>query len=369
MVSMPTVAMGRRVAELDPARKQIDQPWVNRPAEAIYPPGSIIKPLVLASAVTEGVHRIDEPITCTGQYFPDSKRPRCWIYRERWSFATHGPQHAEEAVAHSCNIYFYTLAERLGMERLTDWYAAFGIGRRLDIGLTIESVHPDTGAVRRSGEHGGTLLSPGQIAELSARTRRYATVSMGIGQGIGVTWTPLVAANAYATLARGGLIRDATLVLDDPRGSRARRREDLDLDPGAVAAALEGLRGALRPGGTGHHITYSPGDTEAIFNAVGVTLWGKTGTAQAPPLRIDDTNGDGAINSKDEGITGLDHAWFVGLVGPNDTRRPMFVIAVMVEYGGSGGRVAGPIANQIVHALQEEGYLPRVEFQAAEDAR
>ncbi len=117
--------------------------------------------------------------------------------------------------------------------------------------------------------------------------------------------------------------------------------------------------------GTGHHIRYDDGSTEPIFNAEGVTVWGKTGTAQAPPLRMQDTNDDGVIDSKDEGVTKLDHAWFVGLVGPNDTERPMFAIAVIVEYGGSGGRVAGPIANQIIHALQVEGYLPQAAFTQA----
>ena len=119
---------------------------------------------------------------------------------------------------------------------------------------------------------------------------------------------------------------------------------------------MEGLRRAVSEGGTGHHITYSPGDRENIFNAEGVTIWGKTGTAQAPDLDLD---GDGNIQDSEKGF---DHAWFVGLVGPDDTKRPMFALAVIVEYGGSGGRVAGPIANQIIHALQDEGYLPGEAF-------
>ena len=83
-----------------------------------------------------------------------------------------------------------------------------------------------------------------------------------------------------------------------------------------------------------------------------MTVWGKTGTAQAPPL---DLNADGEITPEERGF---DHAWFVGLVGPDDAQRPMFALAVIVEYGGSGGRVAGPIANQVIRALQKEGYLP-----------
>ena len=83
--------------------------------------------------------------------------------------------------------------------------------------------------------------------------------------------------------------------------------------------------------------------------------WAKTGTAQAPPLKHDD-NGDGEI-SESEVIEHMDHAWFVGLVGPRNG-TPLYAISVIVEYGGSGGRTAGPIANQIIRALQAEGYLP-----------
>ena len=181
---------------------------------------------------------------------------------------------------------------------------------------------------------------------------------MGIGQGP-VTWTPVQAANAYATLARGGVIRDATLVMDDSLVDRSKRRADLGLKPSLVNAALEGLRGSVMERyGTGYHITYEDQTDDPIINAQGVQVWAKTGTAQAPPWRVQDTNSDGVINSKDDGIEKLDHSWFVGLVGPRDSNKPMHAIAVIVEYGGSGGRTAGPIANQIIRALQAEGYLP-----------
>ncbi|NNF41664.1 MAG: hypothetical protein HKN62_01205 [Phycisphaerales bacterium] len=353
MVSMPTVAMESSLGKAALGARA----WCNRPVEAIYPPGSIFKPLVLLAAEAEGLVSIDDTIECTGHYFPGRKRPRCWIYREQWDFATHGELSPEDAIAQSCNIFFYTLADRLGMERLADWTRRFGAGTPLNTGLLARGTNPAGEMVWRE-ESGGMVIDAARIRALPLREREFSRVTMGIGQGIGVAWTPLHAANAYATMARGGIIRDATLLAGAEAAGPRRAEGRLPIHPDAVDVALEGLRRVVSEGGSGHHIVLASGTVEPIFNATGVTIWGKTGTAQAPPLRPYDTNEDGRVNGDDDGIANLDHAWFVGLVGPADTARPMFAIAVIVEYGGSGARAAGPVANQVIRALQHEGYLP-----------
>lgn len=104
--------------------------------------------------------------------------------------------------------------------------------------------------------------------------------------------------------------------------------------------------------GTGHHLLIDNAIKENIFNAAGVKVWGKTGTATAPDLRIDPDGPEGPAPAE-VALSG-DHSWFVILAGRD---RPRYAIAVMSEYGGSGARVSGPIANQIVHALIAEGYL------------
>lgn len=354
MVSQPTVAAGR---EMSAQEQRQHDPWVNRPAEAVYPPGSIIKPLVLAAAVQEGRHNLREPITCTGHFYEQRQDiARCWIYRERFGLSTHGSLRAEEALARSCNIFFYTLADRLGMARMSDWYRRFGLGSPLDVGLLRETESPDE-STQRVGEHGGSVPDDETIARLRQRGElNFASVILGIGQGP-ITWTPVQAANAYATIARGGIIRDATLIPDQYRTEPRPGREHLGFSEQLTNAALEGLRQSVEETfGTGYQIRFTHEDRppHRIMNAKGVTTWAKTGTAQAPPLTLDTTD-DGEPDSV---LRGLSHAWFVGLVGEKGTRRPQYAIAVVVEYGGSGGRVAGPIANEIVRALQRERYLP-----------
>ncbi len=316
-------------------------PLVNRPLSRPYQPGSIVKPLVLVEAVTRGVHALTHPIECAGHYFPNKPDGfRCWIYRERFSFATHsqqveGPLYAPDAIARSCNIYFYTLGDALGAAGVERFYRSLGVGHRYETGVP----GANAGFV---GRLEGTPIE------------RNEAIFMGIGQGP-VSWTPLHAANAFATLARRG-------VRLEPRVVASLEREPVDLgwDQGAIEYALDGLHlGVTQRYGTGHHIRIH-GVEEPIFNAPGIRVAGKTGTAQAQPLKIDP-------EGKLAGLPGVvrdpktdplpEHAWTVVLAGPEDSKY-RYAIAVVVEYAGSGGRFAGPIANQAIHALIAEGYLP-----------
>ena len=360
MVSWPTMSAGEAFTDAERTQRA---PAVNRAIESALPPGSIIKPIVYVGAVRGGVFGADERIECNGHYFgANDAFGRCWIYRKQFSFATHsqklgGALDVEQAISRSCNIFFYTLADRMGIDALTAWYRDFGLGQRLDIGVSRREVQLDDAGnvtgVRIAGEAAGHLPSEAEAERIRRNGDRVSTVISGIGQGL-ITWTPLQAANAYATLARGGLIRDADLLRTQVSGRGPRRTGNLMLDPHACDRALEGLRQAVEETyGTGHHVTYEDRSTENIINAPGVTVWAKTGTAQAPAIKVDD-NADG---TPDRTVTGLEHGWFVGLVGDAAQDRPRYAIAVVLEHGGSGGKSAGPIANQVIRALIAEGYL------------
>ncbi len=333
-----------------------DDPRFNRATSAVYPPGSVAKALTLTWAASRGEQELHERIECTGHFLPGREDIlRCWIWRPEFGFQTHSSQlghHPDEAEALmcSCNIYFYTLGSRLGPQRMLEAYRAFGAGD-----APLDAVGSAAGILGRGGDDPARGLTNVDAA------------LMGIGQGP-VAWSPLHAADAFATLARGGKRLGPTLV----RGDEPPPMADIGLDPAAVERALRGLWLSVNDPdlGTGNHTTIR-GERVDYFNAPGVDVWGKTGTAQAVatltkevkiapdgsvvPLGPDDPPGTPTTFRPVK--TRYTHAWFVGLVAPQG-QKPRYAISVMMEFAGSGGRVSGPIANQIVHALRAEGYLP-----------
>ncbi len=345
--SSPTLAQGRA---MDALQRNAESPQVFRPFEGAYPPGSILKPLVFVAAAADGLVHADEAIECRGHFFEEATESvRCWIYRPaQGRDSVHGALLASEALARSCNIYFYTLAQRLGPERFVGWMRAFGLGQAHALDCAVERVM-ENGASVWSGVAAGSLPDSAMIASWKSKRDRTSPVLLGIGQGA-MTWTPLQAANAFATIARGGVSIPPTVLLrsEVPSG------DDLRLPPWAVDAALEGLRQSVRESyGTGHHVTLENGVKEPLFDIPGLSVWGKTGTATASLLALDnDADGDTDLHVR------TDHAWFVGLVAPRG-EKPKYAVAVILEHGGSGGKVAGPVAAQVFRALDAEGYLRR----------
>ena len=323
---------------------KVNQPFMNRPVARAYQPGSVVKPLVLAAAVTDRKIGYDQKVDCKGHLDPEhNDRYRCWIYKHYNS--THGPLGGSEAIARSCNIFFYTMGKRLRGERLVGWYDRLGLGKVTGCGL-YEEVRGDLPDLERAGQPGGQGLS---VAD---------AIFMAIGQGP-VRWTPMQAANAYAALARGGYMINPTVIMVGQQASQQEGRQegvDLRFDPRGVGMAMLGLKDAVkRPYGTAHVLAKL--DHEPIFNLPGVNIFGKSGTAQAVPLWVDEDGDNRFTRGVDRLARRGDHAWVICLVGRSGMIRAEYVVAVVVEYGGSGGAVAGPIANQIMYAMRAEGYL------------
>ncbi len=330
-VSVPSQSPDELADDADALRRwrTINRPYLNRAVAMRYPPGSTIKPLVLTALYTE--HRLapHETLSCApGHRYPDKPdQYRCWYFKSYG--LNHGQLDGPDALKFSCNVWFFHAGQSLGASGLRRWFERFGLGRVSNSGLPEEI---------------GTLGAMG-ISHNDA-------AMMAIGQGP-IEWTPLQAAAAYATLARGGIVIAPTFIKAPT--TRPRQTIDLQLDPIGVELALEGLRRAANDQqGTASQLRL-PGGHERTFNISGVEIFAKSGTAEAPDLHIEirDEQGQKVKQTIRQG----DHGWMICLAKRPESLRPDLAVAVIVEYGGSGGHAAGPIVNQILHALRSEGYL------------
>lgn len=327
---------------------QVDMPMANRVSGVAFQPGSIVKPLVLAAAITEGVYQPGEIMDIPG--YPFLRNPKA--YRDYYYNHNHrplGPHSLDYAIAASSSPPFVMLTQtkedrsgkpRLGPTRWFDWADRFGIGHRTHAGLAEDA----RGSIGLSGK-----ATPVEDACVT-----------GMGQGP-IAVTPLQMAVAYCRILAGHMGASASFLKRPGNFKFAPPPGEKTVPEEAVAYVLKGMRMAVEhPDGTFHATAHYP----AVFNCPGVTVWAKSGTAQMWPQKIPKMQGGKPVigpNGKvvKEIVRGGDHAWAAVLCAPASQSRPRFVILTMLEYGGSGGRAAGPIANQVIHALKAEGYLEK----------
>jgi penicillin-binding protein 2 len=285
------------------------RPLQNRAISGQYPPGSAYKPIVAAAVLAERVASPQERIFCPGHFTLGRRTYRCWKKEG------HGAVDLRDALKKSCDVYFYTMGLRLGIDRIARYAEAFGLGRRTGIPLAQEK--------------------PGLVPTSDWKLRRFGekwmggeTVSASIGQGYNLA-TPLQMAVVYAALANGGRVPAPRLVLDGEAGApEAGERipvaeEDLARIREALAAVVE------EPGGTGGRA-----------RVPGVRVGGKTGTAQV--VRLEHTED---LEEHEIPIRYRDHAWFVSFA---PVEAPEIAVSVLAEHGGHGGSAAAPIAQKIL---------------------
>lgn len=328
----------------------IHTPSISRAYATPYPPGSVAKALILNGAAKYGKYEQGKRIKATGYLIEG--RPdiyRSWIWKQNpgtthWHQLNERHPDAVDALMVSSNVFFFTLGRALDAEGITKTYQDFGVSSKYNLGI--------------EDEWGGSIGQIGGPDDGSDLSIEDATM-MGIGQGP-VTWTPLHAADAFATIARFGIRTKPKLIRD----GRAPEVTNIDLPAWSVRDTLEGLHKVVTDVefGTGRAISYREfGPKIPFFNAPGILVRGKTGTATAPSIMFDpDDFGDEHGPMKPIEVRKGDHSWFVTLVG-REGGETEYAIAVVVDYAGSGGRVSGPINNQIIHALIAEGYLPKIE--------
>ncbi len=278
-------------------------PLLNRAIQGKYPPGSTFKLVTAAAALGEGVADERTRFTCRGRARVAGRTFAC--HRA----SGHGQLSLVEALAASCNVYFYRLAERLDVDVLARYARAFGLGAATGVDLTNET----TGLVptrdwKRRVHGDGWYASE--------------TVSLSVGQGP-LEVTPIQMARLVGAVATSGTLFRPRLVGATPPGRMT------ELAPEHFALIRRGMRAAVT-GGTARR---------AALDEVEVS--GKTGTAQVAGLtRI-------ARNNADRPRELRTHAWFVGFAPHDD---PEIAVAVLVEHSGGGGVFAAPVARAVFDA-------------------
>ena len=295
-----------------------ERPMVNRVLRGIYPPGSTIKPLMALAGLELGLRKPADSIVDPGYFtLPNSSHQ----FRD-WKRGGHGVVDLRRSITQSCDIYYYKLAVDMGIDRMHDYLAQFGLGEKSGIDL--------------EGESSGLLPS----RDWKQRRFKQAwypgeTVIAGIGQGYHLT-TPLQLATATAMLANGGkrieprlvqAVRDPLSHVWQPQPAVVHRQ--VAIDPANLGAVRAGMMDVMRPGGT------------AAVAAAGApyTIAGKTGTAQVVGIKQGARYDESRLARQHR-----DHALFIAYA---PAENPAIAIAVMVENGGHGSSVAAPVARAV----------------------
>jgi len=282
------------------------KPFQNRAIQGQYPPGSTYKMITALAGLEEKVINPETVFYCNGSFPFGNRVFHCW------KKGGHGAVALHKAIVQSCDVYFYNVGKRLGVDRLARYAQLFGLGQPTGITLDTEK----SGLIPTSLWKLKRYKSPWGAGE---------TLSLAIGQGYNLT-TPLQMALVTATIANGGSLFQPFLVkrLVSPQGDvikefQPRRINQVSLNPEHLQFVRDAMAGVVNePGGTG-----------GAARLLGLVAAGKTGTAQVVTLGK---------------RGGRDHAWFVAFA---PLESPQLAIAVVVEHGGHGGQVAAPIVRQI----------------------
>jgi penicillin-binding protein 2 len=324
LVSHPTFDPRDFIRGIDPKKwKQLIQddsfPLVNRATQGLYAPGSVFKIVTAAAGLNERVVDSNTVFYCPGRYRLGSKTFRCW------KPSGHGSVNLRKAIVESCDVYFYNVAQKLGIDRFAHYIKGFGFGTPTGIDI---------------GEKMG--ISPSRDWKVKTFKQPWydgETTVMGIGQGY-ISVTPLQIAAMTSAVANGGKLLKPLIVrkVVSPEGKSLIEYDPqenglLPSEKTMIDLIKRGMEGVVNDShGTGR---------AARLNEI--TVAGKTGTAQV--IALD--------KSKSEKFK--DHAWFTSYA---PAENPEVAITVLVENGGKGGAVAAPVVKQILEVylrLKKEG--------------
>lgn len=318
LASYPSFDLSQFSSFYDTLQDNPLRPLYNRALQGTYAPGSTYKMVTAVGALEEGIITPETKILDTGRYtYYSHPQPSCWIYRETGK--THGLETVSEAITDSCNVFFYDVGRRLGIERLDRFSRQFGLGEPTGIEL--------------KGEATGVIAGPSYTKSLGQAWYEGNTLSAAIGQENN-RFTPLQLASYVSTLANGGerwrvhLLKEvqsndgsATVFKHQPE-----LLDTISINPKNLAAVKEGMLAVTEAG-----------SVAAYFQNLSVKVGAKTGSAQ---------------------VTGNDEANAVFVCfAPYD--NPEIAMAIVVEKGGAGSELGGIAAEILSYYFQDTPAEPK----------
>ncbi len=294
------------------------RPLNNKAIQGQYAPGSTFKMMVTLAALDAGI-KPNHAVHCSGVFRVGNVRFHCWKREGHGRVAG-----MMEGLKHSCDVYFYDVSLRIGVDAMAAMARRFGLGAPLGIDLP--------------GERPGLMPdSNWKLATMGEKWYRGETPVAGIGQGF-ITTTPLQLAAMTARIANGGYAIVPRLMRE--RGSGAAPFPSLGLPPEHFEQVFEGM----------NRVTNDPRGTayRSRIEEPGLEMAGKTGTSQVRRITMAERLA-GIKKNEELPWEQRDHAVFVGFA---PVRAPRYAVAVVVEHGGGGSRVAGPIARDILREAQ-----------------
>jgi len=300
-------------------------PLENRALKGQYPPGSIFKIVTALAGLEEKVITPGAIISCSGVMPVGNHKFHCWRK------GGHGAVNLHRAMVHSCDIYFYEMGRRLGIERIAEWSRRFGLGA--PTGLDLDKEMP------------GLAPSPAwKKARFHQSWHEGDTILVSIGQGYNLT-TPIQMVRVVAAIANGGIVYKPYLVekVESPAGeilyqARPEVQSTLGASPANLEAVRQSLVGVVNDG------------TGKAARLPHLQVAGKTGTAQVVAIDRDNPKKKRARRMED-------HAWFAAYAPAAD---PQVAVAVLVEHGGHGGEGAAPLARRVINVGLSEPKVAQV---------
>ena len=298
-----------------------DHPLLNKAIQAQLAPGSVFKIIMATAGLQEGIAQ-NMKVNCAGGASFYGRYFKCWVVAEH---RTHGITDISKAIYQSCDVFFYTLAEKLGIQRIAKYAMAFGLGQKTGIDLPQE-----VSGVMPSEEW--------KVRNFKQKWYAGETISVGIGQGA-VAATPIQLARAIGAISSGGLLvrPHVTDPRDLPPGivpaSNVPDQVKIPIDPANWEIITDAMAGVVNPGGTA-----------ALSHLQGIDFAGKTGSAQTISNALKAKMGAaGKANFKDNG-------WFAGV---EPRRNPEIVVCTLLEEG-EHGYLAARTAAQVIKAYVDK---------------